>query len=72
MLRHRIQKAGEAHREDSSYRGRRRLAQWAVYDIEWASRTERTPATEGENSAPKMTPKWSPKWTQQRHKKGAR
>ena len=49
-----LQKAGEAHREDSSYRGRRRLAQWAVYDIEWvhyivwAKPAERTPAAEGE------------------------
>ena len=43
-----LRKAGEAHREDSSYRGRRQLAQRAGYEIEWARRTERTPATERE------------------------
>ena len=41
-----LHRVGETCREDSSYRGRGRLAQWTVYRIKRAKPTERTPATE--------------------------
>ncbi len=43
-----LHRVGETCREDSSYRGRGRLAQWTVYHIKKAKPTERTPATERE------------------------
>ncbi len=43
-----LHRVGATCREDSSYRGRSRLAQWTAYRIKKAKPTERTPATERE------------------------